>query len=105
MARTVAQVGDELYALPPQAFTAARDEAVARARADGDTALARALAAFKRPTVAAWLVNLVMLRHPESLDRLLALGERLRAAHGTHEVRELTGQRRAQLREIQTLAS
>src|SRR3954467_6144705 len=82
MARTVAHVGDELYALPPPAFTAARDEAVAQARTDGDAELARAVAGFKRPTVPAWLVNLVVLRHPEVLDELLALGERTRAAQG-----------------------
>jgi hypothetical protein len=53
------EIADELYAQPPNAFTAARDEAVARARAAGDRATATQLAALKRPTVGAWLVNVV----------------------------------------------
>jgi hypothetical protein len=77
---TVQQIGDELYQLPPAAFTAARDAAVAHAKTGGDADAAAALAAMKKPSVAAWLVNLVALRSPESVHRLLALGQTIRSA-------------------------
>lgn len=98
--RSVDEVGDELYALPPAAFTTARDAAVAQARADGDPAAARQIAALKRPTQGAFLVNLLALRRPDVVADLIALGERIRDAQGTvsaADLRELTTQRRAAL--------
>src|SRR3954468_5356195 len=88
----------ELYALPPEQFTAARDERVAAARQAGDRALARSIGALRRPTVAAWLVNLLALRRPELVDELLDLGDQLRAAqHDLRgpQLRQLSGQRRS----------
>lgn len=93
-------IGDELYALPPGEFTAARDAAAAAARAAGDTEAAKQLSALKRPTVGAHLVNLLALRRPELVDELIALGERIRGAQGTvpaAQVRELSRQRRSAL--------
>jgi hypothetical protein len=99
--RPADQIGDELYQLPPPAFTTARDEAVARAKAEGDTATAAAVAAMKRPSVAAWLVNLVALRSPESVDRLVALGETIRSAQsGADPTMGAPGQVAARLREL-----
>ena len=54
-------IGDELYALPPAGFTAARYDRVQRAKLAGDRATADQVAALKRPTVPAWLVNLLVL--------------------------------------------
>jgi hypothetical protein len=85
-------VADELYALPPEQFVAARDEHVRRARAAGDRELAAALAPLRRPTTSAWVANLLARGQPELLDQLLSLGEELRSAQ-----RELRG---AQLREL-----
>jgi len=92
------EVADRLYALPPEQFTAARDEEVARARQAGDRERARTLGALRRPTVAAWLVNLLARERAEAVAELFALGEALRAAQ--HELRgaqlrELSSQRRA----------
>jgi hypothetical protein len=97
--------GDDLYALPPREFTAARTEQVAQARAAGDKAGAAALAALKRPTVGAWLVNLVALRRPASVARLVALGEELRTAQaelagGPAAVREVSIRRREALEAV-----
>ena len=86
------EVADELYALPPEQFVAARDEHVRRARAAGDRERAAALARLRRPTTSAWVVNLLARDQPELLDQLLSLGEELRSAQ-----RELRG---AQLREL-----
>jgi hypothetical protein len=102
MDRSVAQISDELYALPPQAFTAARDTYVAQARIDGDTAAAKQLAALKRPTIVGYLVNLLALQRADALERLLALAGR-RAADGV-AVRELSAKRRQEMQSLLTLS-
>ncbi|GIH12636.1 hypothetical protein [Rugosimonospora africana] len=87
----------DLYSLPPERFIAARDEAVAQARADGDRALAARIGALRRPTVAAWLVNLVALHRPEQVGELLDLGTQLREAQhqlSGERMRELSSRRR-----------
>jgi len=91
------RVADRLYALPPQRFVAERDAAVAAARASGDAAAAAALRKLRRPTVAAWLVNLLALRRPEALAELTGLADELRRAQEDLDgarLRELTGRRR-----------
>jgi len=97
---TASDGADTLYALPPKAFTAARDELVAAARNAGDRALATELGALKRPTVGAWLVNLVALRRPDAVESLVSLGQSIRDAQGVvsaAELRELSTRRRAEL--------
>lgn len=90
-------VGD-LYALPPEQFIAARDEAVKRAKAAGDRRLAAEIGKLRRPTVAAWVVNRLAQERPEMVEELLDLGEALRSAQRNlrgDELRELSLQRRA----------
>ena len=88
---------DDLYALPPEEFTAARDAAARQAR-DQDRALAAALKALRRPTVPAWLVNVLVRREPALVGQLLELGaglaEAQRAGQGD-ALRALGDQRRA----------
>jgi hypothetical protein len=104
--RSVAQVGDELYALPPQAFTAARDDYVARARGEGDTAAAKQLAALKKPTVVGYLVNLLALRRPDALERLLSLSGRMAGGQTDGAtLRELAATRRQEIDALLTLTS
>lgn len=79
-------VADELYALAPEEFTAARDERVRNARRAGDRALAARVAALRRPSLAAWAGNLLVREHADDVAALLGLGESLRRAH-----RELDG--------------
>src|SRR5262252_3034418 len=97
---TASDVADTLYALPPKTFTAARDEQVATARNAGDRGLAAELGALKRPTVGAWLVNLVALRRPDTVESLVGLGQAIRDAQGVvsaAELRELSTRRRSEL--------
>jgi hypothetical protein len=86
-----------LYESPPEGFVAARTAAIEQARKSGDKATAKRLAALKKPTVAAWVVNLLALRKPELIDELVELSGALREAQrgldGT-ALRELTTQRR-----------
>lgn len=87
----------DLYLLPPEDFTAARDAAAKQARADGDAVGAQALKALRRPSVAAHLVNLLADREPELLAQLLELGPALASAQvaGSGDaLRELGAQRR-----------
>ena len=105
--RSVQDIGDELYTLPPSAFTDARDTHIASAKQAGDRATSAELSAMKRPSVSAWLVNLVALRRPASINRLLEIGEEIRAAQGSvpaAQLRDLSAQRRAALDDALVLA-
>ena len=93
----LASAAEELYALSPGDFTAARDERVARARTSGNRDLARAIGALRRPAVSAWLVNQLVREAGDQVGELLALGESLRQAQkdlAGDQVRELSAQRR-----------
>ena len=87
-----------LYTVPPEQFIAERTEAVDRVRKTGDTELAATLGKLRRPTVAAWLVNLLAHQRPELVAELLALGDELRGAQRElrgADIRELSAKRRA----------
>ncbi|MEU1575072.1 hypothetical protein ABZ519_28730 [Streptomyces collinus] len=85
-------VADELYALRPEEFTAARASAMASARTAGDRELAARIGALRKPSLAAWVSNLLVRSSPGEVEPLLRLGEGLRQAH-----QDLDG---AQLREL-----
>ena len=87
----------QLYESPPDGFVAARTAAILEARRAGDRATAKRLAALKKPTVAAWVVNLLALRRPELIEELVELSGALREAQrglNGEALRELTAQRR-----------
>jgi hypothetical protein len=86
-----------LYEAPPDGFVAGRAAAIAEAKRAGDKETAKRLAALRKPTVAAWLVNLLALRRPELIDELVELSTALRAAQRSlqgEQLRELSTQRR-----------
>jgi hypothetical protein len=68
----------ELYCLAPSDFTAARNARASEARKAGDPALAASLKELQKPTVGAWLTNLLAHEQAEDLERLIALGGELR---------------------------
>ncbi|WP_282948980.1 hypothetical protein [Cellulomonas endometrii] len=76
----VTEVAAELYGVAPAGFTAARTAAVRAARAAGDTAVATAVGALRKPSAAAAAVNLLVRERPQDVGRLLDLGVRLREA-------------------------
>jgi hypothetical protein len=87
-------IADDLYALPLGDFTPARD---ARAKELKGTDLAAPVKALKKPSLAAWVVNLLVRRDAEQVEQVLSLGAALRdAAAGMDgdELRNLTRQRR-----------
>ncbi|HTX83501.1 MAG TPA: hypothetical protein VME44_15020 [Streptosporangiaceae bacterium] len=91
---SVAEVADELYALSPAEFTAARDDRARQARASGQRDEAAAIKKLARPTASAWLVNQLTRTAPDSIARLVAVGTALAEAQ-----RNLVGER---LRELST---
>jgi len=87
-------IADELYALSLPDFTPARD---ARAKALKGSDLAGAVKALKKPSLAAWVVNLLVRRDGEQVARILEVGASLReaqAAMSGDDLRTLTRQRR-----------
>src|SRR5436305_7567582 len=76
----LAEIAQRLYGLRPEEFTGARDDEVKRARADGDRAGAKAIAALRRPSLAAWLVNALVRERGDQVEQLLELGAALGAA-------------------------
>jgi hypothetical protein len=95
----VDEIADELYALPPEDFTAARDDA---AKAAESAELRKAVKALRKPTVAAYEVNRLVRERTADLEALLDLGDRMRAAMrgDASEVRRLTEQRRDLVRSL-----
>ncbi|GAB3198395.1 hypothetical protein GCM10027261_25750 [Geodermatophilus arenarius] len=90
------EVAEELYAVPPGQFVAARTEAARRARAAGDRALAREIGTLTRPTAAAWACNVLVREQPDEIAGLVELGDLLREAQQTlagDELRQLGTQR------------
>ena len=71
---------DELYGLGGDAFLPRRAQLAAAAKAGGDQTLAQAITALRKPTVAAWAVNLLARERPDELDDLADLADRLRRA-------------------------
>ncbi|WP_419993931.1 hypothetical protein [Streptomyces boninensis] len=96
-------IAEELYGLPPAEFIAARDGHVATARRAKDPALAKQIAALRRPTLAAWASNLLVRSEPAQVNTLLHLGEGLREAQSTlagDQLRELSRQRNTLVGEL-----
>jgi hypothetical protein len=89
-------IADELYALTLPEFTPARD-ARAKELKSADKDLSAQVKALKKPSVAAWVVNVLVRHETEQVDQVLAVGVALREAQAGmsgDELRALTRQRR-----------
>jgi hypothetical protein len=92
------ELAGELYLVPPGRFVAARDELVRTARAAGNRELASALSELRRPTLSAWLVNVLSRHEAETMRGLRVLGRELRRAQTQLDatgLRNLGAQRQA----------
>ena len=88
---------DQLYEAKPEEFTALRTELGAAAKKRGDAETAKAVSGARKPTTAAWVVNRIAIRDPDTRTRLAGLGERLKDAHSAmagEKIRELTREQR-----------
>jgi hypothetical protein len=101
---------DELYGLPDDEFTSARDALAKRLRGEKRRDEADAVKALRRPSVAAAAINRAVREH--GADDLLAAGEALRDAHeallsGSGDaaaVRDATAREREAVRDFAALA-
>ena len=87
-------LADELYGLPLAEFTPARDR---RAKELKGTPAAAPVKALRKPSLAAWVVNLLVRREAAQVEQVLSMGAALReaqAAMSGDQLRELTRQRR-----------
>lgn len=97
--KALAAIAFELYALPFDAFVAARTAAAKAAAASGKD-LPAAVKALPKPSVAAWAVNMLAIHEPGVLAQLAELGQRMRAAQESLDaaaLRELARERRTLL--------
>lgn len=93
----VLTVAADLYGLGPGEFTAARNEAAGRLKESGERGLADRVKALRKPTAAAWVVNLLVRHRAEEMAQVLDLGASLRQAQADLDgdaLRELARQRR-----------
>jgi len=82
---------EELFELPLDEFTAARNALARRLRHEGDAETAEQVRGLTKPSVAAWAVNQLARREPEGVRSLLNVAARLRSA----QERSLQGERAA----------
>lgn len=97
MSDTLATVGEDLYALAPADFTAARNAAAKRAKGAGDAELAARIQKLRRPVTSSWVVNLLVREEPDEIARMLDVGAALQRAQADLDgdaLRELNRQRR-----------
>lgn len=82
-ALTLGDAAEELYAAAPAEFMASRTRLVAQARAAKDRALATQIGKLRKPSVAAGILNGLVRARPDLTERLVTVGEQLRAAQAT----------------------
>jgi DNA repair exonuclease SbcCD ATPase subunit len=94
MSTQLLEIADDLYALTLAEFTPARD---AKAKELKGTDLAKEVKALKKPSLAGWVVNLLVRHEPDQVEQVLQVGAALREAQASmsgDELRQLTRQRR-----------
>jgi hypothetical protein len=87
----------ELYSSDPDEFVERRGALVARGREAGQAPAAKQIAALRKPTRSAWVVNRLVRADPGVTAELAELGGELRAAQDSLDgsaIRELSQQRR-----------
>jgi len=102
---------DALFQLPLTEFTAARNALAARLKKAGDPEAAERVKALAKPSIPAWAVNHLYLKHRIVFDRLLDAGEKFRKAQTAQlagksaDIRGPLESRRAALSELTTRAA
>ncbi len=74
------EIADQLYALPPDEFTRARNQAERELRKDGEQEQADKVRALRKPTAAAGAANRLVREHRPEVDAFLAAAASLRDA-------------------------
>jgi hypothetical protein len=98
----------ELYGLPPEQFTAARNQLAKALKDAGDIAGSAEVKALRKPTIAAWLANRLVRIAPDQVDELTAFGGQLREAHESGDgalLRRLTPRRHELVQRLVNVAT
>lgn len=99
----LASVTEELYGLTPGEFTARRNQHAKDAKVRGDKDLAAEITKLPKPSVAAWVVNLIARHRPDIIDGVVQLGDALREAQEDFDrerLKDLSRQRQELLRSV-----
>jgi hypothetical protein len=89
---------DDLYGLPVEEFTQARDELAKELRNAGKKEAADEVKSLRKPSVSAWAVNQAVRRSPQETKALVKAGDELRKAQRG----VVSGRDPAQLRDATT---
>ena len=89
---------DDLYGLPVEEFTKARDELAKELRKAGKKEAADEIKSLRKPSVSAWAVNQAVRRSPQETKALVKAGDELRKAQRG----VVSGRDPAQLRDATT---
>ncbi|WP_433872153.1 hypothetical protein [Saccharopolyspora sp. CA-218241] len=101
-------VARDLYRADPGEFVRRRDARAAEAKERGEDRLARAIRKLRKPTTAAWAVDLLATDRDTPLERLSELGDRMRGAQrelDAERLRALTDERSRLLAELTEAAA
>jgi len=93
----------ELYSSDPAEFVERRGVLAAQAREAGQASVARSITGLRKPTRAAWVINLLIRSDPDVTSQLTGLGDEFRAAQGSLDgaaIRELSARRRRLIAEL-----
>jgi hypothetical protein len=95
---------DDLYTLPLDDFTGARERLAERLRADGEDDRAASVAKLRKPSVAAWALNLAARERPDLVERLVASHRKLRQATSAELLQEASRDRQEAIAELTELS-
>jgi hypothetical protein len=91
---------DQLYSLPLDDFTAARDALASELRSAGDKAGAAEVKKLRKPSLAAWAVNQVARAKPDAMRTLFELRQGVEEAQSASEMRSAAEERRRLIAEL-----
>lgn len=84
----------DLYSLPLERFTQARNDLVERLRKEGRQDEARRIKALRKPSLPAWVVNQLARSESDSVTRLLLLRDEMASFAGVDDLRRLGAEKR-----------
>src|SRR5579863_9865485 len=105
---SVDDIGSDLYELPLDEFIGARNARAKELAASGDRDAAAIVRKLSKPSLTAWLANVLVRKHPGEIDELLDLGRELRTAQNSGaggEMRRLSSRRQELVQRLLVLAS
>jgi hypothetical protein len=102
-ADAVRAAADELYGLPLDEFTAARNDLAKRARSADGADAAAAIGKLAKPNIVAWLANQLARQNPGQVRELVELGDSMRQATAVLDAGQLRELSARQHRLVQAL--